>query len=377
MLKKLLKKENGSITLFILLAILFFLIVIFSVFIASSNEEQSQTSEIDKIKQEYEEDVNNINQIYHDTLYENISFVLKIGDYVNYEPDNVDGIYDKFGETYSGYANENIGQDDTLKWRILNINTDGTVDLISDKPISTTVNFQGARGYNNSVYLLNDYCKTMYSNNSKKAIARSVNIEDIQDKMKVIDEKTGKKAYENYTSKTGTAYGATYSYSNNIWYPLQWKNDNGIIGESEPKNPSNSDIKEYPTENDAKVQENNALTVIQTNWYLTSSDTQINFISANTRDISKSDSMYYELLCNNGTSYYWLASRLVSTNNSSFAIFGLRYVAHGDINGSDLFYSDGNSGWSATYVRPLVSLKSDIINLDAGYNESNGGWQLK
>lgn len=65
---------------------------------------------------------------------------LKVGDYVDYHPDDVETAYDKFGETYSGYANGNIGQNDSLGWRILNINEDeDTIELISDKPTSTTV----------------------------------------------------------------------------------------------------------------------------------------------------------------------------------------------------------------------------------------------
>ena len=246
--------------------------------------------------------------------YVDIAKDVKIGDYVNYEPDNVDGAYDKFGETYSGYANGDVGQDDSLKWRVLNINADGTVDLISDKSTSTMIYFRGARGYNNGVYLLNDYCKTMYSNSSKGAVARSLNIEDIQDKMKVIDQETGEKAYENYTSGTGTAYGTTYSYSSTRWYPLQWKNDNGIDGES-----NQTQVTEYGTENNAKAQESDTLTVTQTYWYLSSSDMQSNFISADTRDTSKSNSMYYELLFN--TNRYWLASRFVSTNQSIVCYF--------------------------------------------------------
>ena len=50
MSRKFFNKEKGAITLFVLLAMLFFLIVIFSIFIASSNRQQSQTSEIDKIQ---------------------------------------------------------------------------------------------------------------------------------------------------------------------------------------------------------------------------------------------------------------------------------------------------------------------------------------
>ena len=54
MQKKILKNEKGSITVFVLLAILFFLIVVFSVFMSSSNKNRIQISELDKIKQEYE-----------------------------------------------------------------------------------------------------------------------------------------------------------------------------------------------------------------------------------------------------------------------------------------------------------------------------------
>ena len=270
--------------------------------------------------------------------YVNIAEYVKIGDLVNYTPDDKeeDEYYDKFGETYSGYANGNIGQDDTLKWRVLNINTDGTVDLISDKPTSSLVYFKGARGYNNGVYLLNDYCKTMYSNSSLGAEARSLNIEDIQDKMKVVDEETGKKAYENYTaSNTGTKYGDPYHYSSNKWYPLQWKNDNGTTGESKQET-----VTSYETEADAKAQETagDDLIVTQTYWYLLASDIQSNFISADTRDTTKATSMYYELLCNNGSSYYWLASRFVDAFSSSYSFFGLLVVDRGRLGGNKMFY---------------------------------------
>ena len=305
--------------------------------------------------------------------YVNIAEYVKIGDLVNYKPDNVTMSYDKFEESYSGYANGNIGQDDTLKWRVLNINIDGTVDLISDKPTSTTVYFNGARGYNNGVYLLNDYCKIMYSNSSKGAVGRSLNIEDIQDKMKVVDEETGKKAYENYTaSNTGTKYGDTYPYSSNKWYPLQWKNDNGTTGESKQET-----VTSYETEADAKAQETAGdLIVTQTYWNLSASDIKSNFISADTRDTTKATSMYYELLCNNGSSYYWLASRCVHTISSSYSQFSLRYVASGNVSGSNMFNSNDGTLYNRGYVRPAVSLKSNIINTDDGYNETTG-WSLK
>lgn len=310
-----------------------------------------------------------------------IADYVKIGDYVDYHPDKVltpeggEKPYDKFGDTYTGYANAtDIGQDSNLQWRVLNINSNGTVDLISSSPTSKLVYFKGARGYNNGVAILNDYCKTMYSNASKKAVARSLNIEDIQDKMKV-DEETGKKAYESYTSGTGTVYKTgTYSYSNNKWYPLKWKEDNGIVGESEPKTPKSSDIKSYASEANAKDQEKTTdLTVTQTYWILGKSTMSSNFETADTRDTTKANSMYYELLCNSGNC--WLASRFAYAISSSWADFGLRYVYFGDVSGGVMFGSRSSASSDFNVIRPVVSLPSDVIDLNTNY-ETIGKWNL-
>ena len=312
--------------------------------------------------------------------YENVDILkyVKIGDYVNYVPDNkADNVYyDKFGETYSGYANENIGQDDTLKWRVLNINTDGTLDLISDKPTSTIVYFKGAIGYNNGVYLLNDYCKTMYSNSSKGAIARSLNIEDIQDKMKVIDETTGKKAYEDYINDTAKLkYGKTYSYDRHKWYPLQFKNDNGVIGESKQET-----VQAYSSEDEAKAEETAGdLILTQTYWYLLPQDMRPNFITADTRDSSKANSMYDELFkVSDHDDTYWLASRFVNPFDTVYGYFGLRAVEWGtSFSAENLLTTFGDDAYSHNNkVRPVVSIKSNIIDIDVGYDEKNG-WSLK
>ena len=47
MVEKNLRNEKGSITLFVLLAIVFFLIVIFNMFITSTNKNRIQVSELD------------------------------------------------------------------------------------------------------------------------------------------------------------------------------------------------------------------------------------------------------------------------------------------------------------------------------------------
>ena len=64
MQKKILKSENGAVTLFVLIAILFFLIVIFGMYVRSSSKNQVQISEMEKVQKEYQKDVDNIDQIY-------------------------------------------------------------------------------------------------------------------------------------------------------------------------------------------------------------------------------------------------------------------------------------------------------------------------
>ena len=59
-----LKQERGSITLFVLIAMLFFTIYLIGMYILSTNSESSQIEEMAKIKEIYEEGVNNIEDIY-------------------------------------------------------------------------------------------------------------------------------------------------------------------------------------------------------------------------------------------------------------------------------------------------------------------------
>ena len=301
---------------------------------------------------------------------------LKIGDYVDYSPNGLISSYDKVGEQYSGYSNNvSLGRDDDLKWRILNINEDDNiVELISDKPTSTKVKFKGARGYNNGVAVLNDYCNTMYSNKGKGATARSLNIEDIQNKMKTSSE--GKKAYESFTrSNTNTMYKNTFTYTQYKWYPLKWKDDT-IQKESDPKNPEASEIVSYAGEANARKKESDTnLTITQTLWAINASSMKTNFEKADTRDIAKSENMYYELLCNNGTSKYWLASRHTDTKYKEYACFGLRCVYEGTVTGIYLFYPTPTEGLDEYFIRPVVSLPVDAINLNTDYNETIG-WSL-
>ena len=101
-----------------------------------------------------------------------------------------------------------------------------------------------------------------------------------------------------------------------------------------------------------------------------------NFKEADTRDETKANSMYYELLCNNGNSDYWLASRYADAKWLSCADFGLRFVFNGKMTTFYLLYSDADVRTGGARVRPVVSLPSNIINIDTDY-DTEGAWKLK
>lgn len=294
--------------------------------------------------------------------------VVKIGDYVAYTPQTGKTSY-TFESKYSGYTSDQIINQDSLKWRVLKVD-ESTVELISSTPTSSTVYFSGALGYNNGVYLLNDFCSTLYGNSEKGATARSLNIEDIEEKM-VWD-------YHNYVSDTNTKYGDTYTYTTDRYYPYQWTQEitekSKIDGKAITGSLGKSEQTALTTETSSQA--STSIETQQTYWDRNDSDMKTNFQTADTRDNMKANSMYYELLCNNGTSFYWLASRFVDNYHPSYADFGLCEMQYGGVSGYGMFASDSDMVDYNHYVRPVVSLPSSIIDISTEYDE-NTGWTIK
>lgn len=353
MLKKFLKNENGSITLFVLLAILFFLIVIFSIFMVSGNKKQAQTSEIDKIKKEYEQSIDNIDQIYDETLTENLSNLLKVGDYVNYAYDTVTNGYSLPAIESGSNTDQTIMQTTGLKWRILSINEDGTVDLISETPTKQQVSFRGALGYNNGVLLMNNICAEQYSNKKLGITARNINLEDIESQM----NEAGIAARERYmNSESETQYGSTKTYGNGYnQYPNLYEQQNGsgidttttkTDGISENDNGYTS-----PTTETSSIA-SKGLTVTQTYYYFSNPRTY--FDNSNVYD------MLFE-----SQNHYWLASRS-SICTSTYADFGLRRVYNSSLGAYSMFFSYGSPSALTFALRPIVTLEINQIQPCSG-----------
>lgn len=63
--KSKIKEQKGSITLFVLVSIMFFVIVLVGLYINSSNKIQKQQREIEKVQKSYEKE--NVNDLYNKT----------------------------------------------------------------------------------------------------------------------------------------------------------------------------------------------------------------------------------------------------------------------------------------------------------------------
>ena len=64
---------------------------------------------------------------------------LRVGEYVDYKPDTA--VNYQITAAESGNEAHSVQQDKNLKWRILSINEDGTVDIISEQATSSPINF--------------------------------------------------------------------------------------------------------------------------------------------------------------------------------------------------------------------------------------------
>ena len=249
------------------------------------------------------------------------------------------------------------------RWKVLSIEN-GTVTLISEDVIKTDAggNFvlYGAPGYLYAEQELNEVCKiygygygantnqvTTYSYGGPKdgeltgqitgSGARSIRVEDINKYAGIEEDENGILRFSDGTIIYNN-YGSTTNPTTNLYYPTITK-ENGNSGAPGVKN-------------------------LKYTFY--------------DYDKSKVASQVQDMLFPGN--YYWLASRYVNPD-SRIAHFNVRYVYSSRVSGGS--FSFGTSSGLYEFpsrlcaVRPLVSLKSEVIDIDAGYNEATGGWKLK
>ncbi len=288
---------------------------------------------------------------------------IKVGDYVNYT-------YDQKTEGYSllsaqsGYtSDQTINQKSGMKWRVLNIHANGTVDLIGDvDSTDQTIYFQGALGYNNGVYLLNDICKELYSNSTLGITARSINIEDIESQM----NETGIAARKAYVNSANVQYGKTKTYTGNYaYYPNLYAKEKGSGIDTVDVNTSGIEVSDngYTSPTTETSSKASSLTVTQTFYYF--SNTPANYF----KDYNGSNSTVRNMLFNTEITY-WLASRYAGSA-LTIADFGLYFVGSTTLSGKNMFISNASTSGYYYCIRPVLSLGTNIkIETCKGENSS-------
>lgn len=341
------------------------------------------------------------------------SIPIKIGDYVAYHPreENLEQ-YTIKGEN-SGWVdienNPSVLQNQTINqeeftWRVFSILNNRTVELIAcDTEVTqnrTSIGFCGEQGYNNAVYILNDICNSLYSNEQKQAVARSINIEDVQNK---ID--TSKWNYQEYINEEDIENPISYGQTKHIesviyelneqeegvYYPAifaQEKTTKNKIDDIVIKgNLEKSEQTQLITESYKKA---NDMDIEQTAWKMNEEIFNTNpFILVETKNHGKDGNIYKELLGNSYNANTWIASRGVNVSNifgSSLngviypAGFGIFELAVNQIDFQEMYYTNGyktgiTSNHMAT-IRPIITIPIENMNMQVGNGEKETPWEI-
>ena len=351
------KRKNNGITLVALVVTIIILLILAGITISSLTntglfgrakeaKEKTQAAEENqaKILEEYETELNQYDE--KTFVYQVNKGEIKIGDYVKYLPDTVstDTILQEL-KKYSGNTDNTKNNTSTLvqeklDWRVLDIK-DGKVRLISATPTTSTISLDGAKGYNNGVYLLDKTCKTLYNNSKLANNVQNLKIEDIQ-KYLTYDYTQ----YENSNVNTGKYEGTkVISDTNYRYYPnLFSKEKSGTVDDMLGTELNFSEQK-YPIE-ETFTQAKINLKVKQTFWKKAMQESD--FLNP----------IYYKLFIKN-INYYWLSSRGVGIGITR-AYYCIRMAGHEEIKGWDLYMSDNNIDSNTSNFRPIVTLNSNV-----------------
>ena len=309
---------------------------------------------------------------------------LKLGDEVAYTPASGHTYTsEKWGadDTRPGYdINQTLSTDDyetrtgskSTKWKVIGVNTKtGTVNLISAEPLKVkkssgnydTYRIYGKEGYNNGINELNKMCSVFGYGNGATG-ARSANINDIDkalyNKKDFIDttiEENGVKCNYTYGWQT-TYYGKRTTWT--------------------PKNTFEFTDTSKLDENGDYQREGSDATFIDINGNVATDENPITItsnIDVYTKDqfIDKIESKALNMIFGENEQFnFWLASRYVG-GKYDYAFWGLFYIDGVTWGEEGLYYSDGSEADYNYFVRPVVSLKSNI----QGEKDASGIWQLK
>ena len=224
---------------------------------------------------------------------------LALGDYVKMTPTKSSYTTDTSKTGYD--STQTINPQELNLWRVISINSDGTVDIISEHVSSTAISFKGQTGYQNLVGYLNllasQYENSKYTKSSRH-FGYNGQIEYITDASKFTNPAP-------WTCSTGESCNPVESQGGgDELYTKDYNLVKSVLG---------------------------------------------------TAKASKPDETAY---------YYWMATRFYSYSSATDYIWYGRYVnTSGGVNSNRLYRYDGSSFYSLSYnnsLRPVLTLKSGL-----------------
>ena len=293
---------------------------------------------------------------------------LKVGDFVNYTlktptAEQLTQLNNDIA-TYSGATDntEKTAAGNTLLCRVLEMDSEGNPTKLISADGVNKLKLQGANGYNNAVYLINEMCETLYSGN--QGTTRSLTIEDLENNY--FDSTA-------LTTAKGSDYGKKFRYTgSNSKYPLLTTKEKrmGINTETETVegntfnilNTSNTalDLSEQErsdleSRGGTTTNATNGITVTKTSYYISSRD-------SNYRNAILNNIMHKHPKENSNTgsvTEYWLASRCID-EGYGVCYFSIRQVDGEYVSMYDLSRCSYYEKPRENSVRPVVFLNSGI-----------------
>lgn len=299
-----------------------------------------------------------------------LTSVVKIGDYVDYKT-KVGESYTVSGDNIGITVNQTFETTGDEKWRVLSIENDGTINLISDKTVQTKNKqyyvFDGAKGYINYIEELNNICK-IYGTGENSQSARSVTLEDIY----------GLIGWENIANY----YGISTSDENiqeSIYKVMnsRYGNEGSILNSKYTNKPSkNSQDTGYATTSEFDIKSDLKIE--------TKSNMRMDTTQSNNLSVYNNDTLVKSLICptSDNTSYYWIASTFEdyskanngAVNKDLSKVWGVYFISSDyKVYAKSIAFNETNISTKnimtgiLNYIRPVVQLKVDVE-----YKSGNG-----
>lgn len=321
---------------------------------------------------------------------------LKVGDYIDYRPST--------STTYTTNPNntgtnaQTFATDEEVNWRILSINSStGETLITTDGVVNDGFVLSGIKAYMNGTTELNNICKTLYSNNEKGLIARSMKLEDMNTACNITNP--GDLDY-NYGYNEGIAYypvGETYyydetvQYNGKVYYKKTSRSEDVKFYESDGGGASAIDENgfsyRYPTTNNPVYVTNKYYEYLIENAII--SDVAKDTFGWLASSYIKLTGSYYgqkyykkSLFCYNGTNIGFMKSLFLASYDPSYSAYLGVYAINAEyLSGVPLCSLEGEEKDMSMGIRPVIFLDSNI-EIDINDTSRNGSsaetaWKLK